>query len=122
MQTPHKRHQVTEQSVPVGKSGYYSEFILTNNHNAYIKTYFADTKKHYNDIEKAVKQAKTVSSSPAITIVECDHAVTSVYQPASTRQQQAQQPPVYRRQIKIQDLLNPHDAHVTYSNPWFPNK
>lgn len=48
--------RVTTQSYAVGKSGYYSEFLLDNS-KAYIKTSFSPLKKHYSPIESAMKPA-----------------------------------------------------------------
>lgn len=45
-------------AVPVGASGYYSEFLLADS-NAYIKTTFAPSKKHYTEIEKAKQNMQT---------------------------------------------------------------
>lgn len=47
------------QSVPVGNSGYVSEFILEGTAKAaYIKTSFNSTKKHYTALESAVAMAR----------------------------------------------------------------
>lgn len=39
-------------AVPVGASGFYSEFLIAGN-NGYIKTKFAPSKKNYTVIDKA---------------------------------------------------------------------
>lgn len=68
MQRPSR---ITNMSVKVGNTGYFSEFILdnskeakpknnntsTSSNNSYIKTSFNSTKKHFTVIESAIAEA-----------------------------------------------------------------
>lgn len=79
----HAESRITARSVPVGNIGFFSEFVLDGATNAYIKSSFAATKKHYTAIDNAIHTA-TVASLDA---------------PKQTR--------VIRTSITIQELLNP---------------
>lgn len=79
-------------NIPVGKAGYYSEFLVGNQNKskAYIKTGFASNKIYFSEIDKAKERFQDTME----TIVLVDTPIVDTTKPFRTR-------------ITIAELLNP---------------
>lgn len=95
MNNSNNNNRATEQTVRVGTSGYYSEFLMNNAVNAYIKSSFAQTKKHYNDIELAIQKHQTTTTTTSVPLY------------TMPLEQQQKQQRTQRTRITIRELLNP---------------
>lgn len=106
-----------EQSVAVGATGFYTEFLLHDAHhsNAYIKNTFATTKKHFTEIERAVqksmhskhlvlpKQQAEVPKHEPVPVIINERARNAAI-PSETK--------VQRTSITIAELLNPMEQQA----------
>lgn len=95
--------------VPVGNSGYYSEFLLDQKDSkAYIKNQFASNKIYYSAIDKAQEQYRDKKPQASYSMAETtDIASAAPILPKEAESQQ-QVTRIIRTRITIAELLNPN--------------
>lgn len=83
--------RIKTRSVPVGNTGYFSEFVLDGYTSAFIKTSFAPTKKHFSAIEQAIAESKAMPKHNHV----------------QQQPEELENAPKGRKHVSLKELLNP---------------